>query len=140
MKEDIYSILKKEHEDVSGKMDKAEKSESKAELEKIKKELTAHMEAEEKEYYPALELIKEIKELTLEAIEEHNVVKILIKQMSDGISNEVLWAKFKVLKENVEHHISEEEGEIFKESKKHISSEDAEEIGKAFLNSKKAMR
>ena len=51
--------------------------------------------------------------------------------------NERWAARLSVLKELVEHHVEEEEGEIFKKAKKLFSREQERELGTAFLERKK---
>jgi hypothetical protein len=95
----------------------------------LKMELTLHAEAEEMFFYPRLEPAKETRDLPLEAIEEHKVVKSLLAELDNEEKGTEEWAaKLKVLQENVEHHVEEEEDELFKKAKKVLSAEDAESI------------
>lgn len=81
------------------------------------RELTVHAELEEKIIYPAVREHLEDKELITEAIEEHHVVHVLIKELKAGrIKQERRDAKFTVLAENVKHHIKEEEEHLFPEA------------------------
>ena len=82
----------------------------------IFKKITTELETyiEEKVFYPALKENDELKNTVLEAYEEHRQVKTLIRdieRLSQG--NERFPAKLKVLMDNVEHHVEEEEGELF---------------------------
>jgi hypothetical protein len=78
-------------------------------------ELEAHAAAEEKLFYPAiLEDAPDAKAKLDESLEEHHVMKLLIAELRDmGAGNERYAAKFRVLAENVRHHIKEEEAELF---------------------------
>jgi len=134
----IYSILEEEHKKTKSKMDEAEKKKSKELLTSISKDLLAHMSAEEAAYYSFIMKIKIMKDLVLEAEEEHLVVKTIIQQIKQGkIHDDVLWAKFKVLKENVEHHVKEQENTLFEETRRNITESEAKDIGEKFLEQKK---
>jgi hemerythrin-like domain-containing protein len=82
-------------------------------------ELEIHTTLEEELFYPAMkrQTDQDGKDLVAEAIEEHHVVTTLMEELK-GLDpkDERYDAKFKVLVENVEHHIEEEEGEMFPEA------------------------
>ena len=76
----------------------------------IKKELETHARIEETVFYPAMEEYEELRDMVLEAIEEHKQVKTLLREMDELVSDsEKFEPKLKVLMENVEHHAEEEE-------------------------------
>ncbi len=80
----------------------------------IKTELTVHEIIEEEIFYPALKQHPKAKDIVLEAYEEHHVVDTLIGELSAlPVDDETWGAKAKVMKENIEHHVEEEEGEMF---------------------------
>ncbi len=71
----------------------------------------------------------ESRDTTLEALEEHKVMKRLVKELDKNQKGTEEWAaKLKVLQENTEHHVEEAETELFPECKKFISTEESEEI------------
>jgi len=87
--------------------------------EQVFMEITIHSSLEEELFYPAVkeQADKEGKQLVAESVEEHHVVAIFIKEMKAlDPKDERYDAKFSVLQENVEHHIEEEEGELFPEA------------------------
>jgi hemerythrin-like domain-containing protein len=50
----------------------------------------------------------------LESYQEHHVADQIVKELHELEKDDEKWgAKFKVLKENVAHHISEEENKLF---------------------------
>ena len=133
---DAFELLKKDHEKVSGifeKLDKTTENGVKTREElftRLKTELDLHSQIEEQMLYPMLKEAKETEEITLEAIEEHKVVKRLLAELEALPKDNEMWgAKLTVLKENVEHHVEEEEGEMFKDARKVLSSEQLEELG-----------
>lgn len=81
----------------------------------IDHELEIHAKVEEEVFYPAVEdEAADAEDLVREAIEEHNVVRTLLGEIAAMSSEDEQYdAKVKVLMENVEHHIEEEEGEMF---------------------------
>ncbi len=78
--------------------------------------------------------MKELHEIVLEALEEHHLVDDIVEQLKGTPFDDDRWAaKFKVTKENVEHHIKEEEGEMFKLVREHFSKDELEELGDRML-------
>src|SRR6185295_13925215 len=124
---DPFELLKTDHKKVAELFDRLEAGRGDAKLatfKKIKHELEVHTRIEETIFYPALEKPEETHDLTLEAYEEHNVVKTLLEELSSAQSASDEWqARAKVLRENVEHHVEEEEGELFDKAKDALSSE-----------------
>ncbi len=133
-------LLKKDHRTVKSLFESFEKAKekdegtSKAELfASIKEELDVHARVEEEIFYPAFDGAakeEDDKELVLEAGEEHKQVKTLLAELEElGPDDETFDAKMKVLKDNVEHHVEEEEGEMFPHAQKQLGSERLEELG-----------
>jgi hemerythrin-like domain-containing protein len=130
---DAFNLLKTDHQKVAELFDKLEAASGKAKLDvfkQIKTELELHTHIEEKFFYPALEKPKQTHDLALEAYEEHDVVKKLLTQMSRARTANDEWeAQAKVLRENVEHHVDEEENELFPKAEQVLSDEDIEMLG-----------
>jgi hypothetical protein len=110
---DAFELLKADHKKVAELFDLLETASGKRKLDvfkRIKTELELHTYIEESIFYPALEKPTETHDLTLEAYEEHKVVKTLLGELSGAESANDEWqAKAKVLRENVEHHVDEED-------------------------------
>jgi hypothetical protein len=99
-------------------------------LDIITRELNAHELIEEKILYPALKSHSEAKDIVLEGYQEHHVADLIVKELHGLARSDERWgAKFKVLKENIEHHIEEEEGEMFRTARAVLSREQLEEMG-----------
>jgi len=97
---------------------------------KVKQELEVHEAIEEEIFYPALKEHPKAKDLVLEAYEEHNVVDMVMKEIEGVAYDDETWgAKLTVMKENVEHHIEEEEGEMFKQARQVFSEEELADLG-----------
>ena len=130
---DAFELLKADHKKVSDLFERLESATGKAKLDvfnQIKIELELHAHIEEKVFYPALEKPRETHELTLEAYEEHKVIKTLLAELSGAKTADDEWqAKAKVLRENVEHHVDEEENELFDKADDALSDEEIEDLG-----------
>ena len=130
---DVFKLLKADHQKVATILEKLEQTTERAAktrqelFEKLNLELGAHAYAEETVLYPAVKEVGETRELGFEAIEEHKIVKTLLSELSSLSPDSEEWtAKISVLKENVEHHVKEEENELFPKMRKALSKEEAE--------------
>jgi hemerythrin-like domain-containing protein len=130
-----FDILKEDHQRVSSLFEKLEPTTERAvktreELfTRLKMELDIHSRIEETILYPVLKEIEKTRDITLEGIEEHRIVKQLLMELEQMPKGTEQWtAKFTVLKENVEHHVEEEEGEMFKQARSALSKEDIEQL------------
>ena len=97
---------------------------------KIKGELTIHEIIEEEIFYPALKEHPKAKDIVLEGYEEHHVVDTVMAELEDLPVDDESWgAKAKVMKENIEHHIEEEEGEMFKTARSVFDRSELDDLG-----------
>lgn len=122
---DPFEYLKMDHKKVGGLLDKIAKTSERAEktreelFEELSDSFALHAAIEEQIVYPILEEKKQTHDITLEAFEEHHVVKELIEELTSMEPDSEEWtAKLTVLKENIEHHVKEEEGEMFPKAHK----------------------
>ena len=96
----------------------------------IKGELSIHEVIEEEIFYPALKSHPKAKDIVLEGYEEHHVVDVLMGELESlDVSDETWGAKALVMKENIEHHIEEEEGEMFKQARTVFDRQELEDLG-----------
>ena len=125
-------LLEKQHEEAKELMkalEEAEVEEKEELFEKLADALATHAAIEERHFYPATKDDR-TEELLEEAVEEHLSVKRLIADLLDMSPSEAQFdAKVKVLREQVEHHIEEEEGELFPKVKKAHSSQELDDLG-----------
>jgi len=130
---DAFELLKADHQKVAELFELLETASGKRKLDifrRIKNELELHTHIEEAIFYPALEKPEPTHDLTLEAYEEHKVVKTLLAELSGAESPNDEWqARAKVLKENVEHHVKEEENELFGKADDVLTDEEIEALG-----------
>jgi hemerythrin superfamily protein len=140
----IIELLKEDHRKVEDLFAKVEETESEKQhlqlFEKIKTELETHTQIEETLFYPALEEHEDLKDMVLEAFEEHKQVKTLLREISAlAEGSEKLDAKLKVMGENVEHHVGEEEDEMFPKVEELIEEQELERLGEEMLKLKKRL-
>jgi hypothetical protein len=97
---------------------------------RLKEMLTTHERMEEEVLYPALKKHREAREGALEGYQEHHVVDMIFEELDATPVDDEKWgAKFTVAKENIEHHIEEEEGEMFREAREIFEPEELERMG-----------
>ena len=97
---------------------------------RVSRELEVHEAIEEEIFYPALKEHPKAKDLVLEAYEEHNVVDMVMAEIQDTPYDDETWgAKLTVMKENIEHHIEEEEGEMFPQAREVFERSELQELG-----------
>jgi len=124
-KTDAIDLLIKDHEEVKKLFEEFDtltdrsKAKKKAIADKICHELTVHTQIEEEIFYPKVrEAIKD-SDLMDEALVEHAGAKDLIAQILDMSPGEDLYdAKVTVLSEQIEHHVKEEEEDMFPKVRK----------------------
>ncbi|MES2351625.1 MAG: hemerythrin domain-containing protein [Pseudomonadota bacterium] len=124
--QDAITLLTEDHEHVKSLFEQYEELGDRAHASKQKlavqicTELTKHATAEDEIFYPAVrEANKENEDIIDEAVVEHAAAKDLIAQilsMEEG--DELFDAKIKVLSEQIEHHVQEEESEMFPKARK----------------------
>lgn len=138
-----FTLLKQDHEKVAGLLDKIDETTERATkgrdelFTRLKQELDLHAMIEEEIFYPALEETEEAREITLEAYEEHRLVKQLLAELDSEPKDTEEWtAKFTVLKENIEHHVEEEEGELFTKARQALSKDEIEMLGERLQEAK----
>jgi len=143
---DALSLLKEDHDkvkkllkDLDSTTERGVKTREQL-FNKIKQELEIHEAIEEEIFYPALKDHPKTKELTLEAYEEHHVVDLVMAEIQGIPFDQETWgAKFTVMKENVEHHIEEEEGEMFKQAKQVFDEDELSQLGESMAKRKQEL-
>ncbi len=107
---------------------------------KMRTALTIHEEIEEKILYPVLKSHPKLKDIVLEGYEEHHVADLIVAEL-DGlpVDDETWGAKLKVMKENIEHHIEEEEEKMFLKAADELSRTELQELGEQMEAYKKEL-
>jgi hemerythrin superfamily protein len=139
--QDAVALLKADHKKVKELFEQVEDTgdRAKAQLQRlgdqICQELTVHTQIEEQIFYPAVKERtqrghKEEKDMVLEAYEEHAAAKQVIKDIQAvDSSDESFKPKVKTLSELIDHHVKEEEHEMFPAIKKLFEEEELVELG-----------
>jgi hemerythrin-like domain-containing protein len=125
------SLLKSQHRKVEAlfKKLKGGRSEPAPVLEELANSLAAHMAIEQDIFYPA---IKEVdSDLVNESYEEHSVAEIALKRLlATDPEDEAFQARVTTLEELIEHHVKEEEEELFPEVEKALGEATLANLGK----------
>jgi len=126
-------LLKSQHREVSklfSKIEKTKEASDKAELfNEIADKLAVHAAIEEHHFYPAVKA-KRTEDILLESLEEHLGIKRVIADLMEvDAEDETFDAKVKVLKEQVEHHVEEEESDLFPKVKRLFDKDQLEAMG-----------
>jgi polyhydroxyalkanoate synthesis regulator phasin len=110
----LFKRLLKEGDDTTERAAKGRKDL----LRRLTTALKAHEEIEEKILYPALKKHDKAKEIVLEGYQEHHVADLIVAELHrTAVTDETWGARWSVLKENIEHHIEEEEEDMFKKAR-----------------------
>jgi hemerythrin-like domain-containing protein len=145
---DVLDTLKKEHDEVAEMLSQLVKSdrgaERKAILKQISSALVPHLRAEEKVVYNAIYALNDegTKQDASEGYMEHQLAEKMLatlEQIDNALSPEFA-AGAKVLKEMIEHHVEEEENNVWSDVKKHFSDEDRIEMNRKFEAAKQRVR
>ena len=144
---DALTLLKDDHDKVKGMLDKLDKTTERAEvtrtegLQALKQELTIHETIEEEILYPALKEFAKTRDIALEAYEEHHVVDSILAELEETPVDDETWAaKLTVMKENLEHHIEEEEDEMFKQARQVMDEGELSELGDRMVARKEELQ
>lgn len=139
----IYEKLEQDHEMASELLEQLTQT-TESDLEKrkllfhrLKNEVTLHSKAEDKTFYAALAEHEEIRDLVSEGREEHEVVTELLTELDQMSKDNPGWtSKLSELKDNIDHHVAEEESEMFSKARELLSEEEAEALGRSFEQEK----
>ena len=140
---DALKLLKTDHDNVKKMLSQGEETTERAEkgrtelFHRLKADLMLHEQIEEEIFYPALKSHPNARDIVLEGYEEHHVVDEIMGELeATPVTDETWAAKFKVMKENIEHHIEEEEGEMFEQARKVFDADELEELGARMMELK----
>ena len=135
----IFEELKSDHDEIKDLLGKLANTTARAEkkrtelLEKLKLKLTVHAKVEEAVFYSPLREARKTRDVVLEGFNEHRVADGLLQELAIMPCDNDQWtAKLKLLKELVEHHIEEEENEMFSGARQTLKEDKATELGNQF--------
>ena len=145
---DILDTLKKEHEEVAAMLQQLVESDNGPARKKLVKEIKAalvpHLRAEEKVLYKSIIGLrdKQAKQDGEEGIIEHRLADKMLAGLSkaQSVTSPQFSATAKVLKELVQHHVEEEEREIWNDVRENFSADARIEMNEKFEAAKQRVR
>lgn len=135
---DILEIIKQDHKPLKAllnilKDSETEFTDKKPAFEEFAPLLLSHAEPEQESLYAHMKDEDELRTESFEGETEHAIASQLIEEINQTSEEDEWMAKVKVLAEMVEHHILEEEQELFKDIKKELDSETRIALGKEYI-------
>jgi hemerythrin superfamily protein len=139
---DIYTELKRDHDEVKEFLNELVNLSDQDEyrfvlIEQIGNLLIPHARAEEAVFYNTIRAVDVDQSIILHGFKEHMEAEALLRtlQARDKLNGNWKETAYK-LKDSVEHHIAEEEDEIFSKARDIFSQDEASSMGEAFANLK----
>ena len=151
----VFEILHREHDEVKDLMALIEVSydgddpDSEARrvdrirhMDELWRALHPHMKAEETTLYARMNEMKgDMREISLEATQEHRIVLQLVDELHGGARPNDLWtAKFKVLKDHLLHHITDEEERLWPVARRVLSTREQVDLARAYEAARDPLR
>ena len=131
----IFTLLKREHREVSEILESLMDSKTEAvkqrpaQLALLRQKLLAHSKAEESTLYARLKKREEMKARISRSESEHYEVEGLLDELKGMEATDTEWDRTILdLKRNIEHHVDEEENQLFDQAKVLLSKEQLETI------------
>ncbi|HEX8069851.1 MAG TPA: hemerythrin domain-containing protein [Pyrinomonadaceae bacterium] len=144
---DAFTLLKTDHEEAAQMFQQLEATEAKDEalrtqlFGQLQQALEVHTQIEEDIFYPALKQEAETREIVLHAYHEHDEIKDLLEQTAATPVTDEDWSDMLAeLKEAVEHHVEEEEGEMFDEARDVLSEQQLNDLGTRMQQEKQRLQ
>ena len=133
---DALKLLEEDHDRFKKLLEQGEETTERARVgrrelfETLKRGLEIHERMEEEVLYPALKEHPKAKDIVLEGYEEHHVADLIVAELAETDYADERWAaKWSVLKESLEHHIEEEEEDMFKKARSIFEKDELEAMG-----------
>ncbi len=146
MHDQLFETLRHDHQEVRSifkqLLDTEDNAQREELLHQLHQEMLPHMRAEERTLYSSVrEHCRDCQEDALESMEEHHAARLVLHELEELSPNDERFrAKTMVLREMVEHHLREEEHEIFDDVRKSFSDQEAGEILKRFQEEKERVK
>jgi hemerythrin superfamily protein len=145
---DIYNYIRQDHRNVAALMDELLSINLSAVQErifhKLRVELSLHAEAEEQTFYKALHEASEragMEDRIVHAREDHDEIRDLLTFLvNESVAGPRWMEKFGELKHAIEHHVKEEEVEIFAKARRLLSDDDAKHLAREMAIVKQRIR
>ena len=135
----IFDVLHQDHERVAQILKQIESSaddetdERASLVDMVREELETHARFEEAEVYPAIQKVLGKEEELRHAVEEHAEALTLLSALADSAESGGKWKQYlKELKTSIQHHVEEEEHELFPQARKKLPDSQAESLASAY--------
>jgi hemerythrin superfamily protein len=138
----IIEMLKQDHQEASAMMDRIESANAgdpsvMTTFNQLKQALTLHTQIEETIFYPALRDNDQTQDQIEESFEEHQEVKDMLSEMSGmQAGNDEFMSMMSDLRDAVEHHVEEEENELFPQAQQILGDSRLQEMGQQMMQMK----
>lgn len=129
---EIYDELKEDHRVVQGMLKRLVQKRDEELFADLVNTVQAHMRAEEKAVYRVVEQIPEFSDIIADSQEEHNAVRKMLRDIENERDDDEWLVKMRELRDALNQHIEEEEGEFFDKLHKMFSHAKANELGESF--------
>jgi iron-sulfur cluster repair protein YtfE (RIC family) len=133
---DAIQLLKRDHDQFRALLGKLEETSDRAVKARtalfhaLKAELLAHETIEEEILYPTMAEHRSAEDIVAHSYEEHHVIDLLLDELDTLAFDDDAWsAKAHVLKENLEHHLGDEEEDLFPKALRLLSTEVRAQLG-----------
>jgi hemerythrin superfamily protein len=135
---DAIELLRSQHREVESLFSRTEKAKGpgpKRKLfEQIADKLAVHAAIEEHQFYPAVKA-KRTEDILLESLEEHlGIKRVIADLLKIDAADGTFEAKVTVLKELVQHHVQEEESDLFPKVKKVLDRDELVSLAESMTN------
>lgn len=134
---DAFELLSKDHREVDQLFEKIEKTDNRGTnhreelFQKLQQELELHTQVEEKLLYPEMQQHAATKALAGEALQEHGEVKQMLQEIGRLSADDDQWSEMvNELKMAVQHHVREEEGQMFPAARQELDQSRIDELGR----------
>jgi iron-sulfur cluster repair protein YtfE (RIC family) len=140
MAQQLFELLKRDHRQAEKWMTQIEDgpvSHREELFTTLQDALEKHMQLEEKHFYPQVKKIKELKDLAVDALEEHEEAKNFLSQLEDMDLDDEEWlTTFTEMRQGILHHVQDEEKKIFPGCTQHMDAKLLQEIGEKCIQEK----
>jgi len=134
---DILDFIKKDHRQIDTLFSEIEATDDTQKLyhcfNQLYEEINLHAEVESQTFYPAIRECTDSDGLVNEAQKEHDQAKQLLEEIEFlSPTSEEFKAKIRELKQVIQHHVQEEENEIFSQVRQYMNEEKRAQLGREF--------
>jgi len=140
MEQKLFELLKRDHRQVEKWMTQIEDGAASVREEiftTLQDALEKHMQLEEKHFYPQLKKIQQLKDLAVDAVEEHEKVKNFLSQLEDlDVEDDEWLSTFTEMRQGILHHVQDEEKKIFPGCTQYMNPQLLKDIGEKCVDEK----